>query len=66
MDEISLNTFPARRAEALALLYVQSRDLSEKTPEDITRMYLDAYTRVNEEMRKVRNELKGFYADQKE
>ncbi len=39
-DTIKLQTFPATRFEALAILYLQNQDLSGKTPEEIMEMYL--------------------------
>lgn len=41
--------FPKDRFEALALLYVQSQDLSEKSPEDIHDMYLKAYYAIKKD-----------------
>ncbi len=40
-DTIKLQTFPATRFEALAILYLQNQDLSGKTPEEIMEMYLE-------------------------
>lgn len=42
--------FPSTKYEALALLYVQSQDLTGKTPSEIKEMYEKAY----EEIRKVK------------
>lgn len=39
MNETYLNTFPANEIEALALLYVQTRDISDATPEGLLAMY---------------------------
>lgn len=39
MNETYLSTFPANEIEALALLYVQTRDISDATPEDLLTMY---------------------------
>lgn len=38
--------FPSTRYEALALLYVQTRDLSEKSPSDIYAMYIEAHKEI--------------------
>lgn len=46
MSDISLNAFPQNNIEALAMLYVKSRDLSGKTPEEICKMYWEAYHRI--------------------
>lgn len=48
MDRVELNTFPSTKVEALALLYVQSQDLSGLSPEDVLDMYQDAYTKIRE------------------
>ena len=36
------NTFPSAPVEAIAYLYVQTQDLTGKTPVQIYEMYLDA------------------------
>ena len=54
----SFSTFPANRLEALAMLYVQSQDLSGLTPEQLLDMYEEAYSKLREH-RKKRNEHKG-------
>ena len=41
-EPVKLNTFPNSAIEALALLYVQSQDLSGKTPADVLTMYYEA------------------------
>lgn len=46
MSDVSLSTFPESTSEALAMLYVQSQDLTGKTPEEICEMYWDAYYRI--------------------
>lgn len=48
MDKLS---FPSNRREALAFLYVQSQDLSEKTPEDLVTMYKTAYEKISAKFR---------------
>ena len=54
----SFSTFPAGKCEALAMLYVQSQDLSSLTPEQLLDMYEDAYARLREHNRAKRNERK--------
>lgn len=44
--KVSLSKFPSTTQEALAFLFVQSRDLSDKTPEDIAEIYHDAFKRI--------------------
>lgn len=41
-----LETFPSNRREALALEYVKLHMTEEMTPEDVVRMYVDAYKRI--------------------
>lgn len=56
----SIKLFPETKTEALALAYVQSQDLSGKTPEDVAAMYADAYDKIKHkfaELRKLRNSL---------
>lgn len=48
MDDVKLNTFPSTECEALAMLYVQSQDLSNVSPEGLLDMYRDAYKRIRE------------------
>jgi len=48
MDDVKLNAFPSDEYEALAMLYVQSQDLSNVSPEQLLDMYRDAYKRIRE------------------
>ena len=41
--------FPSTKFEALAMLYVQSQDLREKTPAEILNMYNTAYAEIKKE-----------------
>lgn len=54
MSELSF--FPSCRADALALTYAKAHLTEETTPEEFTRIYLDAYRRINEELRRIRHE----------
>lgn len=47
-DQIKFSTFPRDKFEALALLYVQAQDLSEKTPAQILALYKAAYSEIKE------------------
>lgn len=47
----SFKSFPCNKQEALALEYVRSQDLSDKTPEEIAAMYDDAYFRINDALK---------------
>lgn len=53
MVETELKTFPSTKFEALALLYVQSQDLSSKTPSEV----LDMYHAAHKEMREHQSEM---------
>ena len=55
-DSVSLNTFPRNRFDALAILYVQSQDLSGKTPEDLAVMYAEAYVKIKEKFNDLRHD----------
>lgn len=48
--------FPSNRAEALALLYLQSADLSSSSPEEIQAKYFDALGRIKSDYRTRRSE----------
>lgn len=41
--------FPETKFEALAMLYVQSQDLSGKTPVEVLNLYQTAYTEIKKE-----------------
>ncbi len=42
MDDLTMQAFPRNEVEALAMLYVSSRDLSDITPEALVNLYDDA------------------------
>ena len=48
MNEVTLRAFPSNKTEALAMLYVQSQDLTDVTPEELLDKYQDAYKRIQE------------------
>lgn len=48
--------FPSSKSEALALIYIQSQDLSGKSPEDLVDLYADAYARIRTRFRELRQE----------
>lgn len=54
MADNVLRTFPETVTEALAMLYVQSQDLSEVTPEGLFDMYQDAYQKIKSHRRENR------------
>lgn len=45
-DAVKLSTFPASVEEEIAMLYVQSQNLTGKTPVDIYNMYWCAYFEI--------------------
>ena len=52
MSDTTLNTFPANKFSALAMLYVEKHATSESTPEELLDMYTDAYDRIREHNKK--------------
>ncbi len=56
MADIYFETFPSNETEALAMLYVQSQDLSCATPEVLFDMYQDAYQKIKAHRRTKREE----------
>lgn len=58
MADNNFQTFPGTETEALAMLYVQSQDLSEVTPEGLLDMYQDAYQKIKAYRREKRNSIK--------
>ena len=48
MNEVRF--YPSNKAEALAYLYMEKQDLSDKTPEDIVDMYNEVYDRIVRKM----------------
>lgn len=50
----NLDFFPSNRREALALEYVKLHMTDETTPEDLVRMYADAYKRISSEFQLLR------------
>lgn len=55
MANETLRSFPETESEALALLYVQSQDLTGITPEGLLDMYQDAYQKIKAHRREKRN-----------
>lgn len=51
-----MSFFPDSKQEALALEYIKSKDLSGKTPEEVAELYEDAYTRICEKFKDLRDE----------
>lgn len=58
MDKFEFRTFPASKAEALALAYITAQDLTGASPEEVARNYHDAYRRIKAEFEKITAEEK--------
>lgn len=48
--------FPSTRAEALAMLWVQTRDLSSSSPEELQRLYFSALKQIRQDFKAHRTE----------
>lgn len=55
-DQITLKSFPENKLEALAMLYVQTQDLSGLTPEQLLDKYQEAYDKIRVHYRETRDE----------
>lgn len=45
-ENVTFNTFPHNKVEALAMLYLQNQDLSKVTPEELLNLYVDTYEEI--------------------
>jgi len=45
-DKIELDTFPSSKSEALTMLYLQSQDLTNYSPEDLVDKYTEVLKRI--------------------
>jgi len=45
-DSITVREFPSNEIEALAFLYLQNQDLSNKSPTEIYNIYKNAYDEI--------------------
>ena len=45
---MDFNTFPKDKIEALTMLWLESQDLSEMSPEDVLRKFNDAEKRIRQ------------------
>lgn len=50
-DNISLESFPSNKLEALAMLYMQHQNLSGLSPEQVLDKYQDAYAKIRDHER---------------
>lgn len=48
MSETVLHSFPSNEIEALAMLWLQSQDLSGITPEELLDKYQDVYQKIRQ------------------
>lgn len=46
-NNVTLHTFPSDRVSALTILYMQSHDFSDLTPEELVDEYLTVYEKIN-------------------
>ncbi|MCM6879545.1 hypothetical protein [Enterococcus faecium] len=51
-DDVTLNSFPSNRIEALTMLYLQQQNLKELSPEELTKKYFEVYKDVRESILK--------------
>lgn len=56
-NDVNLNSFPSNRTQALAFLYTQNQDLKDKTPSEITEIYLSAYEEISSNIGKISRNL---------
>lgn len=56
MNDTTLYTFPANKVEALAMLYVQNQELSNRTPAYLLDLYYEAYDKIRAHEKEVRAE----------
>ena len=59
-ENTTLHTFPRTRSEALAFLFVQSQDLTGRTPEELVDLYAEAYERIRKHERQGKPETQTF------
>lgn len=57
----NLSTFPAEPAQAIAMEYVKSQDLSEYTPTQIAALYLDVFKEVSIAFKSATEDVDGFW-----
>lgn len=55
-EPINFSTFLFDSVQALAMIYLNSLDLTGKSPEDIVHIYRDAYERIEAEQEKISKE----------
>ena len=55
-----LNKFLSNKMEALTMLYLENHDLTEKSPEDIVRLYLDTEFKIRAKFNEISNLSKTY------
>lgn len=55
-NDVTLKAFPRNYQEALTMLYLESRDLSAFTPEQLVDAYNDTYQKINAYIKKCNEE----------
>lgn len=55
-ESINLSVFPKDSSQALAMFYLNTLDLTGKSPEDIARIYNDAYKKIEDEQERINKE----------
>jgi len=63
MSDISLNSFPANRVQALAMLYTQNQDLKGKTPSEIAKIYFTAHYEISTNIDNIIDSAKKDFTD---
>ncbi|MBC1286890.1 hypothetical protein HB818_14085 [Listeria booriae] len=51
-NEVKLNTFPRNKTDALAMLHLQSRDLTEVSPAELVELYQDTRREIKAQFAK--------------
>lgn len=54
----NLKIFPSDKIEALTMAYINSLELSTKTPAEIARLYNDTYFAIKQEFKQIADENK--------
>ncbi|MFC4771901.1 hypothetical protein [Enterococcus hermanniensis] len=47
-EDVTLNSFPSNRIEALTMLYLQQQNLKDLSPEELTKKYFEVYKEVRQ------------------
>lgn len=58
-ESINLSAFPKDSAQALAMVYLNTLDLANLTPEKIANIYNEAYEKIVAEQEKIKERANG-------